>query len=82
MNLGIDSSVNRTGSNINAVMTVSTSITSVRDVSDNITSVNEVANYIVPNLPEILQADENASIASTKAEEAYNSALLHKKIVK
>lgn len=76
LNLGIDSSVNRTGSNINAVMTVSTSITSVRDVSDNITSVNEVANYIVPNLPEILQADENASIASTKAEEAYNSALL------
>ena len=76
LNLGIDSSINRTGSNINAVMTVSTSITSVRDVSDNIVSVNEVANYIVPNLPEILQADENANIATTKAEEAFNSALL------
>lgn len=75
LNLGIDSTVKNVGNNITSVVTVSDSITSVNTTADNIVNVNLVASEIVPNLPEILLADDNAVIATNKALEATNKAL-------
>lgn len=76
--------------NINSVATVSNNMASVNIVSDGIVNVNTVVssianintvasnavglNYIVSNMPEILLADDNAAIATTKASEASISA--------
>ena len=56
--------------------TVAGSIGNVNNVGDNINNVNSVAINIVPNLVEILDADTNAQIATSKAAEASESQLL------
>lgn len=45
-------------------------------VAANITDINDIATQIIPNLAEILQADDNATIATTKASEASASAVV------
>lgn len=52
------------------IAAVSSNITDVVTVSTNITNINSVVTTIVPNIAEILQADTNAAIATTKAAEA------------
>ena len=59
--------------------TVAGSIGNVNNVRDNINNVNSVAINIVPNLVEILDADTNAQIATSKAAEASESQLLAEK---
>ena len=49
-------------------------ITDIMIVAQNIADINAVGHQIVPNLAEILQADDNATIATTKAGEALASA--------
>lgn len=60
--------------NLTELILVSTDIDKVVTVADNIASVNSVVTEIIPNLSEILQADTNAQIATTKATEASTSA--------
>ena len=68
--------INTVADSILNVNTVSSSITKVNNVNDNIAPIIEVADSIVPHLNEILQADTNAALAVTKAQEASASALL------
>jgi hypothetical protein len=49
-------------------------LTDITIVAQNIADINAVGQQVVPNLPEILQADDNAIIATQKALEASNSA--------
>lgn len=56
--------------------TVAGSIGNVNNVGYNINNVNSVAINIVPNIVEILDADTNAQIATSKAAEASESQLL------
>jgi len=65
--------------NITNVNVIGSNITSVNTVGNNIADVASVAQQVVPNLAEILLADENATIAITKASEASTSKeLAHK----
>ena len=66
--------VNTVGSNMANINAVNTNETNINTVSTNINNINDVATSIVPSLPEILQADDNATIATTKASEAEASA--------
>jgi len=66
--------VNTTAGSIANVNLTAGSITNVNLVGDDITNVNSVATTIVPNITEILQADDNATICTTKAGEAAQSA--------
>ena len=72
--------VNIVGEDITNVNTVSTHISNVNTVSGSIANVNTVAtnivglNSIVSNITEILLADDNAAIATTKALESSDSA--------
>jgi len=59
--------------NIVNVNNTGSSITNVNTVGNNITNVNLVATQIVPNLAEILLADDNAATATIKAAEALAS---------
>ena len=73
-------SINTVSSSISDVNTVSDEITNVNTVSGSIANVNTVASNIVglssivSNMTEILLADDNAAIATTKALEASGSA--------
>lgn len=73
-------SINTVSSNIANVNTVLDEITNINTVSGSIANVNTVAsnivglNSIVSNMPEILLADDNAAIATTKALESSDSA--------
>ena len=73
-------SINTVSSNIADVNTVSDGIINVNIVSGSIDNVNTVAsnivglNSIVSNMTEILLADDNAAIATTKALESSDSA--------
>jgi hypothetical protein len=49
-------------------------LTDIVIVAQNIADINAVGQQVVPNLPEILLADDNAAIATQKALEASNSA--------
>ena len=62
------------GTHIGNVNIVAADITNVNTTANNIADVNLVASKIVPNLDEILLADDNAVIAINKAQEAANSA--------
>ena len=69
--------------NINLVAANETNINSVANNKDNIDTVanndvniNLVVTDIIPNITEILQSDDNANTATTKASEASDSALL------
>jgi len=59
---------------LNELLVVSGEIDKVVVVADNIADINSVVTQIIPNLPEILQADTNAQTATTKALEASTSA--------
>lgn len=60
--------------NIDEVAVVAANIDDVIEANGNMSDISTVADEIVPNLPEILLADDNASIATVKASEASNSA--------
>lgn len=70
----IDDSVTSVSQHLAEVDIVSNNINNVNTVSTNISDLNTIASQIVPAISEILLADENAAIASTKAIEASNSA--------
>lgn len=59
--------VNTTAASIANVNTTAGSVTNVNTVASSIANVNSVATTIVPNLAEILLADDNAIIATTQA---------------
>ena len=46
----------------------------IQTVLDNMTDINAIADTVIPNIDEILLADDNASIATAKALEAATSA--------
>lgn len=52
---------------INGVVAVSGSLPEVHTVASNINDINSVVDTVIPNLPEILLADDNAVIATTQA---------------
>jgi len=60
-------SVNTTATNIANVNTVSTNIINVDTTATNIANINSVAATVVPNIVEILLADDNAVTATTQA---------------
>lgn len=64
---GSIANVNATGASIANVNTVAVSIANVNTVAGSIANVNSVATTVVPNIAEILLADDNAVIATTKA---------------
>lgn len=68
LNLGAASNVKIVGSNIASVNATGGSISNVNTVATNITNVNLVAANIVPNLAEILLADDSAIAAATSAQ--------------
>lgn len=73
----INTNINNLG-NINIVandLSNGLGVSSIINVSQNIDSVNNINNSVVPNINEILLADDNAIIATTKANEANASAL-------
>lgn len=74
LQLGVDSNINTTGSNIDSVITVSNSIDNVNTVAVAKPNIDLVAETVVPNIAEILLADDNAIIATNKALEAKNAA--------
>ena len=49
-------------------------LTDITIVAQNIANINAIGQQVVPNMPEILLADDNAVIATQKALEASNSA--------
>jgi hypothetical protein len=49
-------------------------LTKIIAVTDNEANINEVVNTVIPNMAEILQADDNAAVATQKASEALASA--------
>ena len=56
--------------NIDSILIDANNISNINNVSDNINSIININNSIVPNINEILLADDNAIIATTKASEA------------
>lgn len=56
--------------NISSVQAVSANAANINTVGYNITGINNVVSQVIPNLSEILLADNNATIATTKAAEA------------
>ena len=57
-----------------AVVTTATNIASVNTAATNIATLNSVVSNVVPNMAEILLADDNAATATTKAAQALTSA--------
>ena len=76
LQLGVDSKVNITGSNIDKVTTVANNIANVNTVATANSKIDLVVDTVIPNLPEILLADDNAQIATNKALEATNAAAI------
>ena len=62
--------VNMVANNEANINTVTDAISNVQSVALNIEDVKDVSEQVIPHLAEILQADENAAIASTKATES------------
>lgn len=69
-----ESKVTTVAENIDNVILVANDIVNVGLVGTDIVNVNSVATTVVPNIAEILLADDNAAIATTKASEASASA--------
>lgn len=67
LNLGAGSMVSTVSGSIANVNAVGTSITNVNTTATNITNINTVATSVVPNLAEILLADNNAATATAQA---------------
>ena len=74
LDLGVGSAIKKTSENISSVNTVSDNIGKVIATANNETNINRVVNEVIPNLPEILLSDDNASLAKLKAEEAIHNA--------
>ena len=74
LQLGVDSKIKAVGSNINKVTTVADNITNVNTVASANPKIDLIVNTIVPNINELLLADDNAQIAKDKALEATNAA--------
>ena len=70
LNLGVNSNIDIVGNAIDNVNLTGGSITNVNTVGSSIINVNSVATTVVPNISEILQADNNAATATIKAAEA------------
>jgi hypothetical protein len=68
--------INTNATNINAINTNATNINAITTNATNINAITNVATEVVPNIDEILLADDNAQIASTKADEASASAVI------
>lgn len=58
------------------IQVIADNILDINTVGTNISSVIDIANDVLPNMTEILQADDNALIATTKASEATNASIL------
>lgn len=69
----IDNYVTTVALNNANVTTVGTNIASVNTVAAGIANVNSIVATVIPNMAEILLADNNAVIATTKAAEALAS---------
>lgn len=76
LQLGVDSNIINTGSNIDSVIIVSDNITNVNTVATANTKIDLIVDTVIPNLPEILLADDNALIATNKALEATQAAAI------
>ena len=61
---------------INDVVTVAGNMAVVNNLNSNLATIETVNTQIVPNLAEILLADDNAAIATAKAQEASDSAIV------
>ena len=70
LNLGAGSNIDIVGNSIDNVNLTGDSITNVNTVGASIINVNSVATSVVPHIDEVLQADDNAAIATAKAAEA------------
>lgn len=68
-----ETNINTVGSNITNVNAVGSNIANVNTTATNIADINNVVTQVIPNLSEILLADDNATIATNKALEAFNS---------
>lgn len=60
---GMDEVVS-TGTNIASVVTVAGSISNVNAVAGNATNINAVATTVVPNIAELLQVNDNATLVA------------------
>ena len=76
LELGIYSNIINTGSNIDKVTTVSENIHNVNAVAEATPNLELIVDTVIPNLPEILLADDKAIIATNKALEATNAAAI------
>lgn len=64
------SNINSVNTHMSDVINTSTNITGVTTVASNMLGILGVATHVIPNLPEILEADVNAATATSKANEA------------
>jgi len=71
--------VRTTATNIVEITAVGANMPDISAVAGNNTDISSVATTVVPNIAEILLADDNAITATTKASEATNSASLAEK---
>ena len=76
LQLDVNSNINITGSNIDKVIIVSDNITNVNTVATANTKIDLIVDTVIPNLSEILLADDNAIIATNKALEATQAAAI------
>ena len=76
LQLGVDSKINITSSSIDSVITVADNITNVNTVAAANPKIDLIVDTVIPILPEILLADDNAIIATNKALEATQAAAI------
>ena len=50
--------------NIDSVVLLANNVPALQDIQDSLGNINAVVTQIVPNLPEILEADTNAATAT------------------
>ena len=69
-----DANVTTAATNIASVNTVSANIDKVNTVAGQDANITAIADQVVPNMTEILQADDNAATATAQASEATTQA--------
>lgn len=74
LNLGVNSNIKRIGENILDIIAVVDNAANITAVNLNKANIDAVVSTVIPNMAEILLADNNAVIATTKAGEASASA--------
>lgn len=57
--------VDTVATSIAAVNTVATNVVNINTVADNITDVTSIVTQVIPNMVEILQADDNAALVTS-----------------